>query len=283
MDIQQKLIDFFADSGFSKTEEIPEQLTYTPELILEKGNELKVFHEKEDAKKLRDSIILRIAKAQKIPGKAFEQYLVFPEKPAQKILADCKLYGLGIYYINAKGEFDNYAEPKQIRGRVKKPQIPNTKIFFSSKQHADERKLANRIIQVQKEANKIPLFPVLVEDDQRYDNNIDNLEEIINDCMDDSQYVLCILEDEYGEMVEQEIRRALQLFEPSEILFFIKQSKVTKDVWNNLLVHIDTQYPLSKPKYTEYTDLNNFEIKFTRRLMLVMKNLYESNGLEYLG
>ncbi len=33
----------------------------------------------------------------------------------------------------------------------------------------------------------------------------------------------------------------------------------------------------------EYTDLNNFEIKFTRRLMLVMKNLYESNGLEYLG
>ena len=143
--------------------------------------------------------------------------------------------------------------------------------------------MANRIIQIQKEANKIPLFPVLVEDDQRYDNNIDDLEEIINECMDDSQFVLCIIEDEYGKMVEQEIRRALQLFEPSEILFFIKQSKTTMETWNNLLVHIDTQYPVSKPKYTEYRDLNDFEIKFTRRLMLVMKELYESNGLDYLG
>ena len=101
--------------------------------------------------------------------------------------------------------------------------------------------------------------------------------------MDDSQFVLCIIEDEYGKMVEQEIRRALQLFEPSEILFFIKQSKTTMETWNNLLVHIDTQYPVSKPKYTEYRDLNDFEIKFTRRLMLVMKELYESNGLDYLG
>ena len=130
MKIQQKLIGFFADLGFSKTESVPEQLTYTPELILEKDNHIIAFHEKEDPNKLRDSIILRIAKAKKIPGKVLEQYLVFPEKPSQKILKDCRLYGLGIYYENTKGELDIYAEPKAIKGRIKRPQILNTK--FSS-------------------------------------------------------------------------------------------------------------------------------------------------------
>lgn len=283
MDLEALLENQFKPDGYVVKGDTPEQLTYTPELILVKGNELKIFHIKEDSTNLKDSILQRIAQSKKIPSHVYEQFLVFPEKPSMKILRQCKLFRLGIYYKNSKDVFELYAESKPVKGRIKKPQIPNTKIFFSSKQHAEERKIANKIIQIQKEANKFPLFPVLVEDDQRYENDIDNLVDIINDCMDDSQYILCILENEYGAMVEQEIRRALELFDPSEILFFIKQNKETMNVWKNLLEHIDTQYPVNKPKYTEFIDLNDFEIKFTRRLMLVMKNLYESNGVPYLG
>ena len=192
MDLKTLLENQFLPNGYVVNSEIPEQLTYSPELILSKENELKIFHIKEDSTKIIDSILQRIAQARKIPSVSYEQYLVFLEKPKISILKSCKLYGLGIYYVDSKSELSIYAEPRVIKGRVKKSQIPNTKIFFSSKQDLEERAISKRTIDVHREANKIPVFANLVEEDQRYDNTIDNLLEIINDCMDDSAYVLCI-------------------------------------------------------------------------------------------
>jgi hypothetical protein len=260
MEISTILIEKFTPAGYSESSNIPEQLTYSPELILTKDNEYKFFHIKEDSTKLKDSIIQRIAQAKKIPNKIYEQFLIFPEKPKLNILRSCKLFGLGIYYLNGNKELEIYAEPNRVRGRFKKSQIPNTKIFFSSKQDLNERSLAKSIIDIQREANKIPVFAMLVEDDQRYDNNIDNLLEIINDCMDDSEYVLCILAEEYRAIVDQEMRRSLDLFETEEILLFVKSNKASKESWSKLLAHIQTHY---KVKYTEYLDNRDFEIKFT--------------------
>ncbi|MBY5950024.1 hypothetical protein KUV23_03505 [Algoriphagus marincola] len=279
MDIQQKLLDFFADSGFTKSEVIPEQLTYTPELLVSKDKELKIFHIKDDHSKIKDSIIQRIAQARKIPNSVYEQYLVFHEKPKLPILRACKLYGLGIYYLNGKEELEIYAEPKEVKGRKKKSQIPNTKIFFSSKQDLNERSIAKRTIDVHRDANKIPVFANLVEEDQRYDNTIDNLLEIINDCMDDSSYVLAVLSEEYREIVDQEIRRALDIYETEEILLFLKNNKESKESWSELLKHIQLHY---KVKYTEYWDDRDFEIKFTRRFMVVVKALHKKHNVEYL-
>jgi hypothetical protein len=279
MDLETKIKALFAPIGFSAFNDIPEQLTYAPELILSKCKVLKIFHIKEDSSKIKDSIIQRIAQARKIPSTSYEQYLVFLDKPKMGILKSCKLYGLGIYYLDTKGDLSIYAEPKIIKGRVSKTQIPNTKVFFSSKQDLEERAISKRTIDLHREANKIPVFANLVEEDQRYDNTIDNLLEIINDCMDDSAYVLCILSEVHRPIVEQEIRRALDIYETEEVLLYLKNNKDSKEAWSPLLKHIQTNY---KVKYTEYLDLRDFEIKFTRRLMVLVKALHLKHDVEYL-
>jgi hypothetical protein len=280
MDLKTLLENQFQPDGYVVKGETPEQLTYSPELILSKENELKIFHIKEDSTKLLDSILQRIAQAKKIPSHVYEQFLVFPEKPTMKILRSCKLFGLGIYYLNGSGTLEIYAEPKKIKGRTKKSQLPNTKIFFSSKQDLEERQLAKNSIDVQREAHKIPVWANLVEEDQRYDNSIENILEIINDCMDDSEYVLGVLGEEYRAIVDQEIRRALDNYDHPEILLFLKNNKEAKESWKDLLLHIHTNY---KVKYTEYLSSRDFEIKFTRRLMVVVKEIHKKNGVEFLG
>lgn len=280
MTLRELLIQNYTPSEYVMQEDIPEELTYRPELILRKDTFLKIFHIREESANIKETIVQRISLAKKIPGNTYEQYFVFPEKPQMQILKSCKLFRIGILYLNSKGELETYAEPAKVSGRKKKSQIPNTKIFFSSKQDLEERAIGKRIIDVQKDANKIPVFANLVEDDQRYDNTTDNLIEIINDVMDDSEFVVCILAEEYRKIVDQEIRRALDLYEPEEILIFLKNNKTTKEAWGALLLHIHANY---KVKYTEYLDLRDFELKFTRRLMVVLKELHKKHDVEFLS
>lgn len=280
MELIELLGQKYIADGYSHYKTIPNELTYAPELILKNGNELKVFHIREESSKLKETIIQRISQGKKIAGISYEQYFVFPEKPNMTILRTCKLYRIGILYLNGKGQFELYAEPTKVTGRVKKSQIPNTKIFFSSKQDLEERIVGKNVIDIQKEANKIPVFANLVEDDQRYDNNIDNILDIINDVMDDSDFVLCILGEEHRDIVDQEVRRALELYETEEVLIFLKNNKTSKDSWAGLLTHIQANY---KVKYTEYLDVRDFEIKFTRRLMVVLKELHKKHNVEFLA
>lgn len=280
MELIKLLTESYAAQGWTVYDTIPDELTYSPELILKKGNELKIFHVREDSSPVKETIIQRISYAKKIAGKTYEQYLVFPEKPNISTLKSCKIYRLGLMYLNAKNSFEDYAEPIKVTGRVKKSQIPNTKIFFSSKQDLEERKVAKNVIDIQKDANKIPVFANMVEDDQRYENNIDDIIDIINDVMDDSDFVLCILGEEHRDIVEQEVRRALDLYETEEIFLFLKNNKTSKEAWKNLLAHI---HGTSKVKYTEYNDVRDFEIKFTRRLMVVLKELHKKHDVEFLG
>ncbi|MFP9117397.1 hypothetical protein ACLI08_06405 [Flavobacterium sp. RNTU_13] len=280
MDIIDLIDKQYTPDDYIVLDVMPEELTYVPKLIKKKDNDLKIFHIREDSNVIKESIIQRIASAKKIPGISYEQYLVFNEKPSMSILKSCRLYRIGIYYKNLKGELELYAEPAKITGRKKKSQIPNTKIFFSSKQDLEERAIGKKIIDVQKDANKIPVFANLVEDDQRYDNTTENLIDIINDVMDDSDFVVCILAEEYRSIVDQEIRRALDLYEPEEILIFLKNNKTSKDAWAPLLNHIHTNY---KVKYTEYLDMRDFELKFTRRLMVILKELHKKHDVEFLG
>lgn len=280
MELIKLLTESYAAQGWTVFDVIPDELTYTPELILQKGNELKIFHIREDSSPVKETIIQRISYAKKIAGKTYEQYLVFPEKPNISTLNSCKIYRLGLMYLNAKKSFEDYAEPIKVAGRVKKSQIPNTKIFFSSKQDLEERKVAKNVIDIQKDANKIPVFANMVEDDQRYENNIDDIIDTINDVMDDSDFVLCILGEEHRDIVEQEVRRALDLYETEEIFLFLKNNKTSKEAWKGLLSHI---HATSKVKYTEYNDVRDFEIKFTRRLMVVLKELHKKHDVEFLG
>jgi len=110
MSLKDHIMDKFSDLGYGELSQIPRELTYVPELILSKDNTMKIFHLKDDSESLRDSIIQRIGQAKKVSGKTYEQYLVFNKKPKQGILKSCRLYGLGIFYLNADATLTLYTE-----------------------------------------------------------------------------------------------------------------------------------------------------------------------------
>ena len=99
--------------------------------------------------------------------------------------------------------------------------------------------------------------------------------------MDDSDYILCILGKDYNKIVDLEIRRALDLYDSHEILFFVKNNKECKNNWKTLLqfMYVDNK---SSVKYTEYLDIRDFEIKFTDRLMKLIMPLHKKHKVEFL-
>lgn len=278
--MEEQLKSYFLEQGFSQLEDSEyEQIALTPSLLFERESIIKAIVIRESFDSLPDSMLQRFSESKRIHNKTLEIYFAFPSKPTAKILANCKLFGVGILYKNAKGAIDIYAESKQIKGRKKIAAIPKTQIFFSSRQQLEERNEGAALINDQRESLMVPIFSMLVENDQQYSSDIRKLWPIICRCMDDCQYVLVILSGEYRRIIDRETRRALEFYDPDEILFYIKNDKLTKDEWADL-INLVTQ---NNVKYVDYLDLRDFKLKFNQRLMKIIIKLHEDNGMQFLA
>lgn len=278
--LESKLIDYYSALGYTVLTEVPKELAFKPNLLLGKDDSISAFYYKSSGEALRESIVQRISKAKRIPKKELDLNMAFDAKPKPNDLKICNLYRLGVYYLE-NDAISQYAIPKKIKGKKAGAQLPKTGIFFSSKQDLEERKLAKEHIDFERDSHQIPVFAKLVEDDQRYNNSIADLTYIINDVMDNSQYVLCILTEQYREIVDKEIRRAFEYFDVEEILMYVKNTKDTKDAWKDLFDYM--HFADIKVKYTEYLDSSDFKIKFNRRLMLVLQELHKKHGVDFLA
>ena len=276
------LIEFLTQQGFAliANDTYEKHLALAPDFLFEKDSTIKAIVARESADNLPQAMILRFSQSKRIPTKTLEIYFYFPQKPGMTILKNCKALSVGIYYCNTRELIDTYADSKLIKGRRRIINaIPNTKIFFSSRQELIERNEGKEIIDTQREALKVPLFALLVEDDQHYSTNIHNLWPIIERCMDDCEYVLVILTSEHRDMIDQETRRAIEYFDTENILFYVKNDKETKEQWANLLLHASN----SGIKYIEYFDVRDFKLKFYARLMKIMKHLHEAHDVPFLS
>jgi len=274
------LIDHFQKENFNLLEDISfDQITLATDLLFEKDSLMKAIVIRESAESLPEALIQRFSETKRIHEKTLEIYFAFPSKPSAKILANCKLFGIGILYKGAKDNVEIYAESKKIKGRKIIAAIPKTQIFFSSRQHLEERVEGNSIINEQRESLSVPLFSLLVENDQKYSNDIRKLWPVICRCMDDCQYVLVILTGEYRKIIDRETRRALEYYDPEEILFYIKNDKQTKDEWRDLITLVGAH----NVKYTDYLDLRDFRLKFNQRIMKIIIKLHKDNGVEFLA
>lgn len=277
---RQTLIEYFQGEGFAPNDAANyEQIALAPDLVVEQDNIIKAVVIRESADSLPETMIQRFSETKRIPTKTVEIYFAFPSKPTMKILSTCKLFGVGILYKNAKSAVDIYAESKQIKGRKIIAAIPKTQIFFSSRQHQEERKAGELIIDDQRDSLKVPIFSMLVENDQQYSNDIRKLWPVICRCMDDCQYVLVILSGEYRKIIDRETRRALEYYDPEEILFYIKNDKETKESYKDLIEFVSQH----NVKYTDYFDLRDFKLKFNQRLMKIIIKLHKDNGVQFLA
>ncbi|HVW12871.1 MAG TPA: hypothetical protein VHB54_03565 [Mucilaginibacter sp.] len=254
-----------------------DQLALTPDFVFEKDNIVHAIVNR-TSDTLAQSIIQRFATTKRIASKSLEIFFLFNKKPSLTILRDCKLFGVGILYLSAKNTIEIYAESKIIKGRQARPALPKTQIFFCSRQHLDERLEAQRIVDDQRDSLKVPIFPMLVENDQEYSHDIRDLWPIIEKCMDASEYVLVILSGELREIIDREARRALENYDPEELLFYVKSDKETKEAYSDLLTHATEQ----GVKFQEYFDLRGFRLVFNARLMKVIKRMHDDNDVPFL-
>lgn len=255
-----------------------DEIALAPDFIFEKDSIIKALVIRESSTNLSLSIIQRFSESKRIPDKTLELFFVFMSKPNRIILGNCKSFAIGILYFNDKSVLEIYAESKQLKGRPLIGTIPRTQLFFSSRQHLHERILANELVNDQRDSLRVPIFSMLVENDQQYSNDIRKLWPVICRCMDECQYVLVILNGEYRKIIDRETRRALEYYDPEDILFYIKNDKQTKDEWHDLITLATTH----NVKYTDYIDLRDFKLKFNQRLMKIIINLHEKNGVKFL-
>ncbi len=275
------LIEHFQRQGFALLDDDINynQIALATNLLFERDSVIKAIVIRETADSLPDSMIQRFSQSARIHSKTLEIFFAFPSKPTVKILNSCKLFGVGILYKDTHNSVQTYAESKQIKGRKIIAAIPKTQIFFSSRQHLEERKEGETIIDDQRDSLKVPIFPMLVENDQQYSNDIRKLWPIICRCMEDCQYVLVILSGEYRKIIDRETRRALEYYDPDEILFYIKNDKQTKEEWKDLIEFV-IQHNV---KYTDYFDKRDFKLKFNQRLMKIIIKLHKDNGVQFLA
>jgi hypothetical protein len=277
---EEILIAFFEAQGYTL---IPndsyKQLAIAPDFLFEKGSVVKAIVARASHDNLPQSLIVRYSETKRIPTKNLEIYFYFSQKPTMTILKNCKALSVGIHYCSLKDNIELFAESKVIKGRREITAIPTTKIFFSSRQNLQERIDGKDIIETQREALKVPLFAMLVEDDQHYSTNINQLWPIIERCMDDCEYVLVILSGEFRDMINQETRRAIEYFDIDNILFYVKNDKQTKEEWKELLLFASE----NGIKYFEYFDLKDFKYKFYARIMKVIKLLHDQNNVPFLS
>jgi hypothetical protein len=254
------------------------QLTIAADLVFEKESLIKAVVIRESADSLSDAIIQRFSASTRIPSKTLEIYFSFHSKPNANILRTCKLFGVGILYLGRDGQVELYAESKQIKGRKIITAIPKTQIFFSSRQDLQERRDGEELINDQRDSLRVPIFPMLVENDQQYSSDIRKLWPIIERSMDECEYVLVILSGEYRKIIDRETRRALELYDPDEILFYVKSDKPTKDAWEELLRAASD----CGVKFQEYFDLRDYKLKLNLRLMKIIKFLHEKHDVPFL-
>ena len=281
--MEQQLNQYFDAMGFVHEPDAEySQLGIAPTCVYENDEEIKAIVVRESVDSIPERLVQELAESKRIPAKTLEVYFAFPSKPTISVLRTCRLYKVGLLYANANGQIEVYAESVKIKGRKKRIEIPKTQVFFSSRQLLNERNMAEEVINDVRESLHVPIFPVLVENDQKYSRDIRKLKTVIERCMDDSDYVLIILSGKYKEndIVDWEARRALEFYDPEEILFFVKSDKETKEAWANLLLHASEN---GHVKYTEFIDERDFRTKFYERLMRTINRLYSRHGLDFLG
>jgi hypothetical protein len=269
-------------------EKVITKFPFRPDIVVREADILRAyFIRRSDT--IPETILQRLSLMQPIHNEPCELYVVFPKMVSSTTHTLCSKYGVGsltktkkAYKILSPGKLIG-APPKS----APKPKIKmvQTDLFFSSKQILEERDVAKDLIDLVRNSMKKPVYAKLVEDDQRYNEmSKSNLKELIKLCMNESDYTVCFLSDEYRAIVNWEVRHALETLPIDRVIIFLKSSKEAKKSWTDLLHYIHLKYAIhgKTVKYIEYIDTRDFRSKFHERLMLLISDIHKKMGIPFI-
>ena len=269
-DLKQKLEYILVEEGYKINHSIvPDYFTWQPDVLAEKNNEAIAFLIKL-TESIPETLVQRISRMKR--GKLnLKSIILFSKKPSSKTIKLIEFYGLEAKVIEKNRLKDvTSIKTKEKPAVLIKASKPKRKlkpsrvdIFISSHQIINERKIAEEEIDTIRSAHRFPIFPILVEDDQRY--NIKKKKECIDRNMDESELFLAVIAEEYRTDVNYEIKKSFKCFDPKEeIYIFVKVIENRPKKSTNLIEWIKKQ---DSVKLLEYTDDKDFKVKIVRAVM----------------
>jgi hypothetical protein len=285
----QVLDERLKQEGFStKHEARSDEFLWRPDILAIKGKHIEAFLIRE-SNTVPPVLVQRIAVIKDIKH-SVKVSVVFCNPPtaiAKKILS---LYGVGVWLFR-NNRFIIINESKQRHTRLKKKKLhrittqqqgmTQQNVFISSQQISSdsaetlpERKSCKMVIDKIRNTHQVPIFGKLVEDDARY--TFDKIRECILKNLDESNWFICILTDEFRKIIIFEVKEAHKRFKANQVILFLKSSKESKESWKSLLEWIKKETHI---KYIEYIDVNDYEEKLEHILMQKLDREYKRKNL----
>ena len=262
-------------------EDIPQSLSLRPEVYSKKGKNKILFYIRK-SNSIPEAIVQRISLSKK-GNKNIECRVVFCKKPNKTTLFLLSLYGVNAHFF-IKNKLSNLlvVPPKQVKKiepKKEKKRFPSTHIFIGSQQKIEERNITKQYLEDLSKSEKWPLFPICIEYDPRYGVKQTNQCEIDN--MDDSDWFIGILAEEYSKEVNKEIRRAVKdKFKVKNTIILVKSNKECRESWKSLISHLEDNTDV---KYTPYVDIREFRPVLMRRVMHRVKEIHKQKRIPFMG
>lgn len=262
----------FAELSVSKT---PESVLWSPDLLFSKdGYTFPVLVKTNDA--IPPAFLSRIAQ---IKDQKIKPVIIFCQKPKPKDRkrTEESLLSLGIssgYFLN--GKLTDLQIKKKISPQAKKElrKLNSIDVFISSKQNIKTRKYIRGRLYFLRDTESYPFFARLIEYEK---HPSDKLEEYIDEVMEQCEWIVVLLEDEYSKITFYELKRAIGTMNHNNIFVFVKETKKCKTTWNHALELLKTSTSVT---YLSYSNRPDLEIIFCSAVKKRMRQICKQKKIK---
>lgn len=267
--LKQFIKNGFADENSAK---LPSTIQWQPDLIVSKSNS-KYYVLIRKGNIILPTFLSRISNS----SSKFNSIIVFDKKCSKTEENEILSMGISIgYFIDNKLTLKLKTNIKQVSKEVKK-KLTVIDIFVSSKQDITEREFIADRIEMLRKVHSYPFNPPHLIEHDKFD--IRKLKSYINSVMDECEWLVIILEDNYSKIVSYELSKAIGQIPHDNIFMFVKSTKECHSKWTKELELIKNLIPPTI-KYLPYTDQTNLEANLTRAINLRMGQIYKKHKIK---
>jgi hypothetical protein len=270
----ENILKQFVQNGFAeyKPAKLPSTIKWHPDLIVSKNKSIYyVLLRKGNT--ILPTFLSRISNS----SSKFNSIIVFDKKCSKADENEILSMGISIgYYVDNKLTLKLKTNIKQVSKEVKK-KLTVIDIFVSSKQDISEREFVSDRIEMLRRVHSYPFNPPHLIEHDKFDMR--KLKPYINSVMDDCEWFVIILEDNYSKIVSYELKKAIGQIPHDNIFMFVKSTKECHTKWTKELELIKALIPPTI-KYLPYTDQTNLEANLTRAINLRMGQIYKKHKIK---
>ena len=260
--------------GYVEVENIktPPALLWQPDLIVSKGI-IKYYILFRSSNTILSTFFNRISNS----SSTYNTIIVFEKKCIKKEEVEILSLGISVgYFISGKLTLKLRNQAKSLEKEVKE-KLQVIDIFVSSKQDILERKFVEDRVETLRKTNFYPFNPPHLIEYERFDLN--DLYGYIDSVLDECDWIIIVLEDDYSRVVKYEIGRSIEKLSHENIFIFVKSSIACNTSWTEELEYI-RNLETKSIKYIQYIDLRDLEVVMCRAIHLRMAEIYKKQKIK---